>query len=138
MNFALSALIIIIIFLPGSVFIISYSNAFFEKESSFSLPFNELLIKGVIYSVFIHCSAICIIRLFFSEIRFDIIYNVLVGKDLNVKNSDLSIYTIQFGFYNTMLLFISFLNAKLFRIFARHFKLDSKVSFFESLLSQWI
>jgi len=125
MNLALSALIIIILLLPGSVFIKSYYTAFKEKVADYQISFNELALKGLIFSLFIHSSAICIIKILGYEIDFSFLYNIIISKD-EFRNADFSNNVLQFFLYNTLIIIFSFLISKLAKTIVRKNNLDLK------------
>ncbi len=116
MTFALSAIILIVLLLPGAVAINSYYSPLIVKQSRIGMPLNDLLFKGLIISFLLHSTAICILKfLLRKEIKFNFIYQLLAGKDLNITDSEFTISFLDFIFYILMLIACSFILGKGFK-----------------------
>src|SRR4029077_1899875 len=125
MNLALSAIILIILLLPGAVAINSYYTSLIAKQSRVAMPFNDLLFKGIILSFIIHASSICIIRnIFKRELRFNLIYEIIAGKDLKISDTDFTISFLDFSLYSAILIVISWTVAKLVKRFVQSHNYD--------------
>jgi hypothetical protein len=116
MNIALSAIILIVLLLPGAVAIDSYYSSLIAKQARVAMPFNDMLFKGLILSFILHSCSICIIRNFLSyEIRFELLYEIVAGKDLRITDKEFTNAFLQFCFYNGFLIIIAWGLAKLFK-----------------------
>ncbi len=87
MNFAFSAILIIIILLPGAAVLSAYYGSFQSKQSTREIPLVDLLIKGLLWSIFLHTSAICLLSFFKYEVSFDLIYAILTGQPIRISNA---------------------------------------------------
>ena len=128
-NFALSAIIIIILLLPGAVAIRAYYSSLKEKESSIYVSFNELLLNGLILTFLIHSMAICIIRFFGFYIKFNFLYSLLLGKDEKAfvfTDKELTTNFLQFCLYNICLIGVLAFASKVFKWYVRSRNLDLK------------
>jgi len=124
MNIALSAILLIILLLPGGVAIKAYYTSLIEKQSSLSVPFNDLLIKGLVISFILHATAICVIHLFHAEIALNILYTITSGKDVTISDEILTKYFLQFSLYSIVLIALSWFFAKVFKTIATKYNLN--------------
>lgn len=124
MNIALSAILLIILLLPGGIAIKAYYTSLIEKQSSLSVPFNDLLIRGLLISFILHALAICIIHLFHAEIALNILYTITSGKDVTISDKILTKYFLQFSLYSIVLITFSWFSAKVFKNIATKFNLN--------------
>ena len=116
MNFALSAIIIVLILLPGAIAINSYYNSLVAKQSNIAIPFNDLLLKGMIISLIIHLGACyVIIYILHKRINLELIYDITSGKDLKISNKELCLSFLDFSVYSTASILTSWAVAKLFK-----------------------
>ncbi|HSN07706.1 MAG TPA: hypothetical protein VLS85_01650 [Hanamia sp.] len=128
MNIVLSAIILIILLLPGVVAIRAYYTSFTDKESGIAIPFNDLLIKGILISIFLHAIAIGIIYLLNFTISFNLVYDILSGKDIYASDSYLSSYFFEFIWYNILISLLAWFMAKGFKSWVRRRNFD--INFF--------
>lgn len=86
MNFALGAIIIIIILTPGAVFHRAYFSSFEEKQASIHIPISDLLLRGMILSIIVHL--ICLKGLYLFGVTFDfkLIYQIISGASIEFNN----------------------------------------------------
>src|ERR1035437_2437122 len=115
MNFALSAIVIIILLLPGAIALKAYYTSLREKVSSIHIPLNERLLNGLIISFIIHSCAVCVIRMFGYYIKFDFLYNIISGKDEKVfsfTNKEFTTNFLQFCLYIAVLIVSIYLLVK--------------------------
>jgi hypothetical protein len=116
MNFALSAIIIVLLLLPGATAINAYYTSLVARQSNIAIPFNELLLKGLVISLIIHSSACCtIIYGLHKEISLELIYEITSGKDLKTSNKDLSLSFLDFSLYSAILIIGAWFSAKIFK-----------------------
>lgn len=115
MNIALTAIIIIILLLPGASVLKAYYTSIKEKKSVIYIPFTDLLFRGLIVSFIIHSCAICVIRAFGLQIDFMLLYNLLISKQIVFGNEQFTNSVLNFFFYNFILVLISFFSAKYFK-----------------------
>ena len=127
MNLALSAILLIILLLPGGIAIKAYYTSVIEKKSSIAVPLNDLLIKGIVISFMLHSTAICIIHLFNFEIKLDILYKITSGKDIVLLDKNFTNYYLQFSGYNIGIIGFAWLSAKLFKNIVAKYHLDINV-----------
>lgn len=127
MNFLLSALIIIVILLPGATILKAYYTSFIEKKSSFELPTSELFIKGLAWSFLIHTIAICTLRLFHIEVNLNFIYQIINGKDIDISNHEFGKSFRYFSLYTFTLIVIAWGITKQFKKFIRSRNYDINV-----------
>lgn len=129
MSFALSAIIIIILLLPGAVALKAYYTSLKEKVSTIHVPLNELLLNGLIISFITHASAVCVIRMFGYNIRFDFLYNMIVGdskKPFSFNNKEFTTYFLEFCLYMSVLIISVWLSVKILRRIVRKDNYDLK------------
>lgn len=124
MNFALSTILIILFLLPGAIFDLSYHSALRVKQSSINIPFQDLLLKGLLWSLVIHTSGICILHFFGTTIKFAELYTILVGKENNLSNVQLNRGIIVFFTYNLLVVLFSWFIGKLIKHFVFKYKID--------------
>lgn len=131
MNIALSALIISILLLPGTIVLTSYYTSLREKSSSYlNLSFSELLLKGLIISFVIHCCAICVLRMFNYEINFQLLYDVIIANNkVSLSSTKFTDYVLDFCFYILTLLALFFVLTKLFKRIALNNNWDIEYNF---------
>ena len=116
MNFALSTIVVIIFLLPGAIAQKSYYGHFKVKKSSIHIPFSETLFSGILYSLFIHVSAVCIITLCLKATpKFGILYDIVSGKELNLTDIEYTHFFKQFGLYNISVIGITWIFTKAFK-----------------------
>ncbi len=128
MNLALSAIILIILLLPGVVAIRAYYTSFTDKASGIAVPFSDLLFKGILISIFLHAIAISVIHLCNSTFSFNLLFEILAGKDIYASDSYLSGYFIEFIWYNILISLIAWFMAKGFKSWVRRRNFD--INFF--------
>ena len=128
MNLALSAIILIILLLPGAVALRAYYTSFTDKASGIAIPFSDLLIKGILISVFLHAVAMSIIHLLNFTISFNLVYEILSGKDIYASDSYLTSYFFEFIWYNILIALIAWFMAKGFKYWVRRRNFD--INFF--------
>jgi hypothetical protein len=116
MNFALSALILIILLLPGVAVQKAYYSSLVEKKSTIYIPFSELLFKGIVISFVVHCAGVSIVRYFGDTIDFQLLYNLLIAKEINFSNAKFTTGFLQFSMYNIVVIIILFLFTKALKI----------------------
>jgi hypothetical protein len=126
MNFALSTIIIIILLLPGITCLNAFYNSFQEKSSNLKTPFNELFIKGVLISLFIHSIALCVIRLVGYEPSTSVLYLILSSSEIDISDYRLNEVFLQFATYNILINASAFLATKLVRRFISQQRIDLK------------
>lgn len=80
MNIALSAIILILILLPGTTAISAYYGSLTNKASGVNLPFNELLAKGLIISVTAHGILLLFLQIIGYKAQLIELYNVVSGE----------------------------------------------------------
>lgn len=124
MNFALSTIIIILFLLPGAIFDLSYHSALRIKQSSINIPFQDLLLKGLFWSIVIHTSGICILHFLSTNIKFAELYTIIIGKESILNNSQLNKGIVRFFSYNLIIILLSWFIAKVIKHFVFKYKLD--------------
>lgn len=132
MSFAIGAIIIIYLLLPGAVSIRAYYSSLRAKSSANYVPFNELLFTGILITAVIHSFAICIVRLLGYEVQFDFLYKVLsieTFKNFQFTNKE---FTHNFLCFQTYVLFttlIPYCLVKLSKYYIHKFSLDYRFNF---------
>lgn len=124
MNFALGAIIIILILTPGAIIIRAYYSSFAEKQASIHIPVTELLLRGISYSVVVHL--VCLSILYFFDYIFDfrVIYDIISGNPVEFKNRSFTISFLQFTSYYTVVNLLCYFSSKVFKRIARIFNWD--------------
>ena len=115
MSFAGSAIILIILLLPGAIAIKGYYTSLMTKQSGYHIPIDELLFKGIIISLLSHCAAICIIRFFTGNINLNLLYQIITAKEINIEEKEITTMFLEFCRYNILLFFIMFLISKILK-----------------------
>lgn len=116
MNFALSTIVFIIFLLPGAIAQKSYYGHFKVKKASIHIPFSETLFSGILYSLIIHVSAICIITVCLNAIpKFGVLYEIVSGKELKLTDEEYTHFFKQFGLYNISVITITWVFTKAFK-----------------------
>jgi len=114
MNLALSAILLIVLLLPGATAIRSYYSAFKAKQANVAMPFNDLLLKGLVISLLAHTLSIWFItRLCKGDVQLNILYDIIAGKDIKISDQDLATILRQFFTYNAILVVAGWILAKL-------------------------
>lgn len=124
MNIALSAIILILILLPGTTAISAYYGSLTRKASGVHIPFNELLTKGLVLSVLIHFIGIYFIRLMGFTPNIFALYQVVTG---GVTVADEAIFlqdALFFLGYSLSLVGITFGVSKVFKQFVQRNDFD--------------
>lgn len=116
MNIALSAVILSILLLPGAAVIKAYYGSIKEKKSTIHLPFQELLLKGLVFSFVIHSAAICILRIFCDFVEFQLLYDIVIGKEIEISSISFTKAFLEFSLYNVTLVAFLFCLTKIFKI----------------------
>jgi hypothetical protein len=125
MNIALGAVILIILLLPGAAAINSYYSSFRAKQSRIAMPFNDQIFKGIVISFLIQCTGICTIRYAFKkDINLNLIYDIIIGKELHITNAYLATSFLDFGFYSFTLVMLAWWGTKWFKRFVQMRNLD--------------
>lgn len=130
MNFALSAIILVLLLSPGAVVIKAYYSSVKLKEVSIHVPLNELLFRGIVFSFFIHTCAICVLKSFGFLPQLDILYKIVLGNVLEFSTEIFIHLFLQFASYNITIIFGSWVIGKIFKFFVRRFNFDIR---FQSL-----
>lgn len=115
MNFALSALVISLLLLPGAFVLTAYYTSFREKKTNLHISFSELLFRGLAFSFFIHGLSVWVLNLYGTSVDFKLLYDVIAGKDLPTSSNDLSHSFLQFTFYTIFLASLFFSITKVFK-----------------------
>ena len=133
MNFALSTIIIVFLLLPGAIAIRAYYSSLRAKVSNSFVPFNEVLLQGVLASFIIHSSAVCIItKVMNKEIRFNFLYSIILGEDEKgfvFTNPEFTHNFLDFSNYIIACTVSSYLIIKIFKYVVHKFGLDRKYNF---------
>lgn len=127
-SLAFSALVLLIILLPGSIFIKSFFRSSKTKQNSRHFPFETLLVQGLLFSTAIHTTAACLFYLFGFDVDYQVFQNILLGDALLLNNATLRSYFIQFCSYSLLVCIFSFLTGKGFRFIVHRFKIHYKWS----------
>jgi hypothetical protein len=132
MNFALSAIILVVILLPGAVAIKAYYSSLRSKASDRHIPLSELLLQGTLLSLVIHCTAVCIIHMQKKEVYFDFLYSCILGKedkDFKFTNEQFAKNFLDFAFYIAACVVISYVVVKICKYFIHLLQFDTKYAF---------
>jgi hypothetical protein len=124
MNLALSAIILIILLLPGAISIKAYYSSFKVKKSNIAIPFNDLIIKGLAISFLLHSAGLSLLHLFNQQINLLLLYNMIAGRELAFTDTQLLSSFLQFSVYNTVLIVFAWGAAKLFKNYVGKKKID--------------
>jgi hypothetical protein len=104
MNIALGALIISILLLPGAVWLRAWYTSFKKKDKELHVPFSELLVRGLVYSIFVHGLAISLVRAFGNSVDFNLMYHLITGGKIAIDNGRFTTSFLQFFLYNAFVL----------------------------------
>jgi hypothetical protein len=129
MNFALSAIIIAILLTPGSTALRAYYTSWRRPANELPLSTTELLFKGFIYSFAIQTVALLVINLFWSNIRIDVLYNVIMGKDIKLRPKEFTNFLLEFFLYHAILIVITYVAVKGLKRFIRNRDIDLSYPF---------
>lgn len=132
MSFALSAVILTLLLLPGPLGIKAYFTGDVRKTAGITKPFAETFIPGLAFTIFIHQIAVFFITLSGRQVRFDILFEIIINKpDLKITNFDFSIYVRQFICYNLSVLVVTVLAAKIVKLLVNASLLDVRMATFK-------
>lgn len=116
MNFPVSSIIVIILLLPGVIAQKAYYGHFKVKKANIHIPFTELLFNGIIFSFFIHICGICILTSIYTKIpNFNALFEIVFVQDPEFSNEQYTKFFKQFGLYNLIIFFLTWVSAKLFK-----------------------
>lgn len=118
MNFALSSILIIILLFPGAICIYSYYTSFNSKEKSISIPILDSLLWGLVFSIILHSSFLCVLKWLGYEVNVQYLYSVISGKDTkDFADSNIRFfnYTRGFFFYMIIMMALAFFGTKGFK-----------------------
>lgn len=115
-SLALSALLLLILLLPGAIFIKSFSTSIRSKQNSRSIPTEELIFNGLFFSIAFHFFAVLGLEYIDrKEVQFELIYRVLIGEQLNISDAEYRQYFKQFAWYNIWVILYAFYLGKFAR-----------------------
>ncbi|HYE54018.1 MAG TPA: DUF6338 family protein [Chitinophagaceae bacterium] len=113
MNIALSVLILVLLMLPGATLIRAYTSSLTQPKSNLHVSLNDMLFRGLGFSILIHCAGICILQFWFGrEIKYNLLYELIAGKDIKDSDKNIGIFFRQFSFYVLLTVAMSWLFAK--------------------------
>lgn len=124
MSIAIGAIVLILLLIPGTFAISAYYGSISNKASGVHIPFNDLLMKGLIISIIIHFLAITVIEFFNYEPAFGFLYTVVAGNPLNISNHLFGLYCKEFILYTFTLVIITFFLSKLFKSYIQNNNYD--------------
>lgn len=123
--------------MPGAIFIRSYSTSLLSRQNSRKIPFEELLIRGLLCTIILHYCAIIYLNNFRGlNVQYNLIYSFLIGEKFQYSNIDFNTYTFHFFRYNLVVSFIAFLTAKIFRNIVHNTNLHLRYHFL-SITNSW-
>lgn len=126
MNIAFSAIILVILLLPGTTAISAYYSSLTNKASGVHIPFNELIIKGLVISALLHSLALEILQRFGTQSLILQLYHVVSGQEMDISDVLFQNYALQFLWYNLSLILIAFILSKIFKWFVQKKNFDLK------------
>ncbi|OIR06977.1 hypothetical protein GALL_108840 [mine drainage metagenome] len=135
MNFALGAILIVILLLPGAIALDAYYSTFKNKEANLNIPLSDSLIKGIFWSLAIHASSLCLLTYYNYEVDFRFLYDIIIGKDIkdiNITYSIFSKYAKQFIFYIAIVIISSWLISKFFKYIINLLRLNINYNAFRN------
>lgn len=116
MNFPVSSVVLIILLLPGVILLKAYYGHLIKKESNIHVPFAELLLRGIIFSIFIHCIALCIMHWWLKKTPlFDVLFEITFSSKASYSNEQYLIYFRQFCFYHLCVFAVTWVLTKVFK-----------------------
>jgi hypothetical protein len=131
MDFALGAILLIILLLPGVAIQNSYYSSLRQKQAGLNIPFSELLLRGLVFSLFLHTCGLYLVNHIFG-VNISILYDAIEGKELNISNGNLSHLLEQFGVYNLSMCSIVWLLTKQLKHKIRENNLDMNFGFLQN------
>ena len=124
MNIAIGALMVIILLMPEASLIKGFYTSLKRKESAILIPFQDLLLRGLVFSIPIHVTALCLIKLFGGAPQTATLYNILEGSKIDISEYDLTGFIIQFCTYSLILISFCFFAGKSLKLFVERNKMD--------------
>lgn len=125
MNFVFSTILLVLLLLPGGVAIRGYFSSVSGKNSSRQVPFDELLLRGIILSIIIHSLFLIVVLPALNyKPRIYLLYTLIAGEDFKEAESEFRLHVIQFFTYIITVIAFSWLAAKFVRRQVRNYNID--------------
>ena len=112
MSIAISAIVLVMLLIPGTAAISSYYGSFTNKASSVYIPFNDLLTKGLIISAFVHCFALCLLNVFGFHVDMKFLYEIVAGNTITIRDNIFEKYCKQFITYSLIVSMATYFASK--------------------------
>lgn len=101
MNIALGALILVLLILPAISFRFGVNRSSELKELIATISITDSFWVFLTIPIIIHCFGIILVPMFFGEIRYNVLYELIIGnKDYVIHNSFFQTYVLQFLVYS--------------------------------------